>query len=65
MRTDRVPEALKEKWASIREATIELAVSRKTIHSLINAKQLKTKKYLGDRTMICRASIKALLRQFA
>jgi ribosomal protein L19E len=64
MRTDRVPEALKEKWASIREATIELAVSRKTIHALINADTLKTKKYLGDRTLISRESIRELLEQY-
>lgn len=64
-RRDRVPESLKGKWASIREATEELAVSRKTIHDLINAGTLETQKYFGNRTFVSRASIKAALKQYA
>jgi hypothetical protein len=61
---DRVPDALKEQWASIRETTIELAVSRQTVHELIASKQLDTRKYFGNRTLVSRDSIKALLATF-
>lgn len=61
---DRIPEALKEKWATIRETCDELAVSRKTVHELIGNEQLATRKYLGNRTLVSRASIKSLLKQF-
>lgn len=61
---DRVPEALKEQWASIREASFELAVSRQTVHELIAAKQLESRKYFGNRTLVSRESIAALLASF-
>lgn len=61
---DRVPEALKEEWASIRETTAELAVSRQTVHELIAEDRLETRKYFGNRTLVSRESIKALLATF-
>lgn len=61
---DRVPEALKKDWASIRETQNELAVSRQTVHELISAKQLETRKYFGNRTLVARESIAALLATY-
>ena len=61
VRRDRNPEALREKWASIREAGDMPAVSRSTVHELIAEKQLETPKYFGNRTLISRESIKAIL----
>jgi excisionase family DNA binding protein len=65
MRRDRVPELLQEKWATIAETADILAVTRKTVHELINAKKLKTQKYFGNRTLISRESIKETLKQYA
>lgn len=64
MKNDRVPDALKEQWASIRETMAELAVSRSTVLRLIEADKLTTTKYLGDRVLVSRASIKEFLATF-
>jgi len=62
--TFEVPDKLREKWASIADAMSELKVSRDTIDRWRKEKKLAWRYYYGNRVLIARASMKALLAPF-
>lgn len=64
MKTDRVPDALKDKWASRREAAKALELSVATVDRLVKAERLKTRLYEGGRVFVSRESIQAFLAPF-
>lgn len=59
-----VPDALKRKWASIKDAMLELKVSRDTIDRWRQEKKLVWRYYYGNHVLISRASMNALLEPF-
>jgi hypothetical protein len=59
-----VPDDLKKKWASTNDAMQELKVSRATIEKWRKDGRLKWKLYYGNNVLICRESMKAMLKPF-
>jgi hypothetical protein len=59
-----VPDQLRRKWASVSDAMAELKVSRDTIDRWRKEKKLAWRYYYGNRVLISRASMNALLEPF-
>lgn len=59
-----VPDTLKEKWVSVKEAMQLLDISRDTVTRWRREGKLVAREYYGDHILISRDSINALMAPF-